>query len=145
MSKRDRQHQFLRRTLEKDGWIITADPLILFLEGAELRADLGAEKVVAAEKEGRKIAIELKEFASVSRVNELEKMMGQLQLYQWALDVQEPDRILFLAVSKEAYAKNFEEPLFQTVVQRNKINLLIYQPDLEEILEWRIHNDIQRS
>jgi hypothetical protein len=145
MSKRDRQHQFLRRTLEKDGWIITADPLILFLEGAELRADLGAEKVVAAEKEGRKIAIELKEFASVSRVNELEKMMGQLQLYQWALDVQEQDRILFLAVSKEAYAKNFEEPLFQTVVQRNKINLLIYQPDLEEILEWRIHNDIQRS
>lgn len=142
MSRRDRLHQALRRTLEKDGWTITADPLILVLEQTELRADLGAEKTFAAEKEGRKIAIELKEFTAVSGVSELEKAIGQLQLYQWALDTQEPDRKLFLAVSEMAYVKYFEKPLFQLVVQRNKINLLVYQPDLEEIVEWIIHNSM---
>lgn len=85
--------------------LITADPLILVLEQTELRADLGAEKTFAAEKEGRKIAIELKEFTAVSGVSELEKAIGQLQLYQWALDAQEPDRKLFLAVSEMAYVK----------------------------------------
>ncbi|BAU15984.1 FdxN element excision controlling factor protein (plasmid) [Leptolyngbya sp. NIES-3755] len=142
MSKRDRYHNALRRTLEKDGWTITADPLILRLEGNDLKADLGAEKTFAAEKAGRKIAIELKEFTAISAVSELEKTIGQLQLYQWALDGQEPDRRLFLAVSEMAYVKHFEKPLFQLVMQRNKINLLIYQPESEEIVEWITHNDM---
>jgi hypothetical protein len=41
VSRRDRYHDALRRTLEKDGWMITADPLILRLEGIDLKADLG--------------------------------------------------------------------------------------------------------
>jgi XisH protein len=73
MSKRDRLHQALRRTLEKDGWTVTADPLILVLEQAVLRADLGAEKTFAAEKAGRKIAIEVKDFTAASGISELEK------------------------------------------------------------------------
>ncbi len=142
MSKRDRLHQSLRRTLEKDGWLITADPLILTLEEAILRADLGAEKTFAAEKDGRKIAIELKEFTAVSSVNELEKTMGQIQLYQWALDVQEPERILFLAVSRVAYLKHFQKSLFKLAVQRNKINLLVYEPNTEVIVQWITHDDM---
>jgi hypothetical protein len=76
MSKRDRLHQALRRTLEKDGWTVTADPLILVLEQAVLRADLGAEKTFAAEKAGRKIAIEVKDFTAASGISELEKNDG---------------------------------------------------------------------
>lgn len=142
MSRRDRYHAALRRTLEKDGWTITADPLVLRLEGIDLKADLGAEKTFAAEKAGQKIALELKEFTATSGVSELEKTMGQLQLYQWALDSNEPDRILFLAVSEAVYVRHFEKPLFQLVVQRNKINLLVYQPDLEEIVQWKTHDDM---
>ncbi len=144
MSKRDRLHQALRQTLEKDGWTITADPLILTLEEAVLRADLGAEKPFSAEKEGRKIAIELKEFTAISGISELEKTMGQIQLYQWALEVQEPDRLLFLAVSQRTYLKYFQKALFRLVVQRNKINLLVYDPDSEVIVEWITHNDTLR-
>ena len=44
MSRRDDLHFPLRRTLEKDGWIITSDPLILVLGETLLKADLGAEK-----------------------------------------------------------------------------------------------------
>ena len=64
MSRRDTLHFALRRTLEKDGWTITSDPLILELGQTILKADLGAEKIFTAEKEGRKIAIEVKDFDS---------------------------------------------------------------------------------
>jgi hypothetical protein len=142
VSRRDRLHQALRRTLEKDGWTVTADPLILVLEQAVLRADLGAEKTFAAEKADRKIAIEVKDFTAASGISELEKTMGQLQLYQWALEVQEPDRWLFLAINQVAYRKYFQRPLFQLAVRRNKINVLVYDSEAEVIVQWLTQDDM---
>jgi len=139
MSRRDDLHFPLRRTLEKDGWIITSDPLILVLGDTLLKADLGAEKLFTAEKEGRKIAVEIKDFDASSVISELEKIMGQLQLYQWALEQQEPERQLFLAISQAVYISQFQRPIFQIAIQRNKINLLIYSPDQEVIIKWITH------
>lgn len=139
MSRRDNLHFSLRRTLEKDGWIITSDPLILVLGQTLLKADLGAEKLFTAEKEGRKIAVEIKDFDASSVISELEKTMGQLQLYQWALEEQEPERQLFLAISQAVYISQFQRPIFQIAIQRNKINLLIYAPDQEVIVKWITH------
>jgi len=144
VSRRDGLHLALRQTLEKDGWTITDDPLILVLEKSLLKADLGAEKTFAAEKEGRKIAIEVKDFTASSAISELEKTMGQLQLYRWALEAQEPERQLFLAISHRAYLKYFQKPLFRLAVQRIQINLLVYDPTEEVILQWLTHNDMQR-
>jgi len=76
MSRRDDLHFSLRHALEKDGWIITDDPLILVLEKTLLKADLGAEKFFTAEKEGRKIAVEVKDFDAVSVISELKKQSG---------------------------------------------------------------------
>ncbi|WP_377478364.1 MAG: element excision factor XisH family protein [Microcoleus anatoxicus] len=145
MSRRDNLHLSLRHTLEKDGWTITDDPLILVLEQTLLKPDLGAEKFFVAEKQGRKIAVEIKDFDSPSVINELEKTMGQLQLYQWALEEQEllekqePKRQLFLAISQAIYIRHFQKPIFQLAVQRNRINLLVYQPEQEAIVEWIVH------
>ncbi|MEI6328749.1 MAG: XisH family protein [Pseudanabaena sp. ELA645] len=139
MSRRDDLHFPLRRTLEKDGWIITSDPLILVLGDTLLKADLGAEKLFTAEKEGQKIAVEIKDFDASSVISELEKTMGQLQLYQWALEQQEPERQLFLAISQAVYISQFQRPIFQIAIQRNKINLLIYSPDQEVIVKWITH------
>lgn len=139
MSRRDDLHFPLCRILEKDGWIITSDPLILVLGDTLLKADLGAEKLFIAEKEGRKIAVEIKDFDASSVISELEKTMGQLQLYQWALEEKEADRQLFLAISQAVYIKHFQKPIFQIAIQRNKINLLIYIPDQEVIIQWITH------
>ncbi|MBS3027936.1 MAG: XisH family protein [Dolichospermum sp. DET50] len=139
MSRRDDLHFPLRRTLEKDGWIITSDTLILVLGQTLLKADLGAEKLFTAEKEGRKIAVEIKDFDASSVISELEKTMGQLQLYQWALEGQEPERQLFLAISQAVYIKHFQKPIFQIAIQRSKINLLIYAPEQEVIIQWITH------
>lgn len=136
MARRDGFHHSVVKALQKDGWIITHDPLELTLKGEKLRADLGAERTLAAEKEGRKIAVEIKGFQGDSPVSDLEKAVGQLQLYQWALDEHQPDRELFLAITEDVYTDLFARPLFSLVVQRNKVNLLIFDEPQEVILQW---------
>lgn len=136
MSRRDDLHFPLRNALEKDGWIITDDPLLLTFEGLPLQADIGAERTFAARKGNEKIAVEVKDFDSRSTTNDLQRMMGQLQLYQWALDDEEPDRTLFLAICFSIYDRHFLKPAFQAVVKRNKINLIIFDEIEEVILQW---------
>jgi hypothetical protein len=69
--------------LEKDGWTITHDPLTITLEDTSdnLFVDLGAERLIAAEKASRKIAVEVKSFVSGSKMTDLENALGQYTLY----------------------------------------------------------------
>ena len=63
MSAKDKFHDAVKQGLEKDGWKITHDPLrIEFGEEDKIQIDLGAEKVLGAEKSGQKIAVEIKSF-----------------------------------------------------------------------------------
>ena len=50
MAAKDIFHQQVRQALEKDGWVITADPLSLRWLGTTLQIDLGAERLIAAER-----------------------------------------------------------------------------------------------
>ena len=59
MPAKDIYHNNVRTALEKDGWTITNDPLTLEIGERSLFVDLGAEKILAAEKQGRKIAVEV--------------------------------------------------------------------------------------
>jgi hypothetical protein len=97
MSRRDTYHDIVKHALIREGWTITHDPY-MFRSEPELSTDLGAERPIAAEREGEKIAVEIKSFLQVSQVSELEKAIGQYELYTWLLHDQEPDRELYVAV-----------------------------------------------
>lgn len=55
-----------------DGWQITDDPLLLTYGGRSLYVDIGAERIIiGAEREGQKIAVEVKSFLSPSPMRDL--------------------------------------------------------------------------
>ncbi len=109
MPAKDLFHDNVRHALEKDGWNITDDPLTLKWEARNLYVDLGGEKIFAAEREGQKIAVEIKSFVSMSEVKDLENALGQYFLYLIILREKEPMRKLYLAVTEEIFLDFFHE------------------------------------
>ena len=61
-------HDTVKLALQKDGWRITHDPYRLRYGIADIYIDLAAEEAIAAEKAGRKIAVEVKSFVSGSTI-----------------------------------------------------------------------------
>lgn len=86
MPARDIFHNAVRSALEKDGWIITQDPLYIKVGIAEFYIDLGAEKLIAAEKSGQQIAVEIKSFLGDSFISEFHLALGQALNYRKALE-----------------------------------------------------------
>jgi hypothetical protein len=56
MPAKDIFHNAVKNALIKDGWTITHDPLRLTWGGKDMYVDLGAERLLAAEKAGQQIA-----------------------------------------------------------------------------------------
>jgi len=136
MPQYDLYHHEVKNALRKDGWLITDDPYTLEYKGLRLYADLGAEKLLAAEKEERKIAIEIKVFNSISQITELQKAIGQYNMYQSILNRVSPERKLFLAISEEVYNDFFQKPAIQDIIKDQKMHLMIFDPEQEVIFQW---------
>lgn len=57
MSARDRFHDAVKIALQKDGWTITADPLFFRFGSIDVYIDLAAERIIAAERDGKALKI----------------------------------------------------------------------------------------
>lgn len=57
MPAKDIYHEIVKQALIKNDWTITDDPLKLTIGGRSLYVDLGAEKLIAAQKGNQKIAV----------------------------------------------------------------------------------------
>ena len=103
MPARDSYHKTVVRALQEDGWTITADPFWLAYGDRDLYVDLAAEEAaLAAEKSGRKIAVEIKSFVGPSPMRELELALGQFVLSS-VLAIVDPERRLYMAVPDDIY------------------------------------------
>lgn len=136
MPAKDIFHNTVKIGLEKEGWEITHDPMYLDFGGVEIYIDLGAEKLIAAERKGKKIAVEVKSFISSSAISEFHKALGQFINYRTALSQKEPDRIMYLAVPNTIYETFFKLELIQLIIKTQNIKLIIYNPNREEIRQW---------
>ncbi|MDJ0676546.1 MAG: element excision factor XisH family protein [Calothrix sp. MO_167.B42] len=136
MPARDIFHNAVKHGLEKEGWKITHDPLTVSFELGDMYIDLGAEKILAAEREGEKIAVEVKSFFKTSAISEFHTALGQFINYRLALFEQEPDRTLYLAVPLDTYTSFFTIRLVQNIINTYQLKLITYTPVTEEIVEW---------
>lgn len=129
-------HNAVKTALIKDGWIITDDPLSLSVGDVDFYIDLGAEKLLAAERNGNRIAVEIKSFLSNSLVSEFHTALGQFLNYRLALLEGNQDRDLYLAVTDDIYQVFFSKAFVQSALKHHQLKILIFNPETEEIKSW---------
>lgn len=133
---KDIYHDNVREALEKDGWRITHDPYPVSVEDVGYEIDFGAEPLIAAEKQEQLIAVEVKSFTGPSAVNEFHRAVGQFNDYSVALEIQDPERILFLAVPEGIWLRFFQKHVIRKSLERIRAKLLIYDPGNNIIVKW---------
>ncbi|MCB0110608.1 MAG: XisH family protein [Caldilineaceae bacterium] len=137
MPRLDYLHNTVKNALTKAGWMITDDPLRISFGIRKVYVDLGAEKsLLAAEKGTEKIAVEIKSFLGVSKMNDLENAIGQYIVYRTYLHEVEPARLLYLAIDSEVYTEVFYDISGRILLDVNQIKLIVVDVELEEITEW---------
>jgi hypothetical protein len=136
MPKLDIYHDTVRRALQKDEWIITHDPFTLKFGRKTLYADLGAERLIAAKKDLKKIVVEVKSFIGISQIHDLQEAFGQYMMYEDILQVQHSDRVLYLAVNEITYNRVFLTDIGQLLMKKHPLRLIVFDEENEVILQW---------
>jgi hypothetical protein len=130
-------HDAVKHALEKEQWIVTDDPLFLRFGGVDMYIDLAAEQLMSAERNGEKIAVEIKSFIGVSATTEFSTALGQFLKYQLALEEEQPERVLYLAIPLDAERSFFTLELPRRLVEKYRVNLIVYEPEEEAIVRWQ--------
>ena len=132
-------HDAVKVALEKEGWMITHDPYTINIPEFRPKQDidLGAEKMLAAEKGVKKIAVEVKSFIKPSLVYDFHTALGQYMNYLIGLKKQEPERLLYLAIP--SYANRAFEGLGMILeaIETYHIRLIVYDANTQTILSWK--------
>ena len=136
MSAKDKFHEEVKRSLIKDQWTVTDDPLKIKSGGKRFEIDFGAERLIFADRGLEKIAIEVKSFLNPSAMTDFYGAMGQFLAYRLALRAEQPERVLYLAVPDDAYRTFFQSQFIQTAIQEYSLLLIVYDPDHEVITQW---------
>ena len=135
MAARDLFHESVKIALQKENWVITDDPLKVEIGGAKFEIDLGAERLLGAQRAGEKIAVEIKTFLGDSPITDYHAALGQFLNYRLALEFKEPDRKLYLAVPVAVHEAFFQREFLQISVERHQVNRIVYDPVNEVIVQ----------
>lgn len=136
MPKLDIIHDSVKNALIKDGWVITDDPYVIQYGRTTLYADLGAERPIAAERDGQKLVIEVKSFIGASKIQDLKEALGQYDIYRYLLEEIAPDRQLYVAVSTVTYKSFFSQDVTQLILKKHQLPLIVVDTETEEIRQW---------
>lgn len=111
MPAKDIFHDCVKNSLVKAGWTITHDPFRIRLTRKNLFVDLGAERLIAADRGTEKIAVEIKSFTQASDIKDLEDALS-------------------------VYKTVFEEEAGQILLEDKLIRLITFDPEQEVISQW---------
>jgi XisH protein len=134
---KDIVHEAVKKALIKDQWLITHDPYKITFGGVNMGVDLGAEKIIAATKDQRKIAIEIKSFLEQSSaIYQFHTALGQFINYRTVLAAKDPERVLYIAIPNFSYESFFTLEFTQLIIQQNQLKLMVFDPEEEVIIQW---------
>jgi hypothetical protein len=91
-----------------------------------------------AEKEGRKIAVEVKSFVGKSNLSEFEKAIGQFIIYRIETRREDAERELFIAVEEKIYNNFFVHPDVIELIETEDLRILVFDEAREVIVRWKI-------
>lgn len=80
--------------------------------------------------------MEVKSFLAASTIYEFHLAIGQCFNYRIALRHKDPQRQLYLAIPIFTYQEFFLRPFAQQTIKEAQINLIVYEPMEEIILQW---------
>jgi hypothetical protein len=130
---KDRYHDLLKNALIKDQWDITDEQVKLKIGDRRLWIDLEASH----QTENRLILVEVKEMVSASQVDDLANSVGQYLMYRVALENKNIQIPLYMAVSTTTFQGILSEEIGQLLIDQFGISLIVFDPDNEEVTEWR--------
>lgn len=102
-------------------WNITHDPLSFKIGNTQVQIDLGAERLIAAERGKEKIAVEIKTFSNQSFITAFYEAVGKYVVYRNVLKLLQPERELFLALPDDIYTRFFDELVIKKTMQEEKL------------------------
>ncbi|MGF1496682.1 MAG: element excision factor XisH family protein [Elainellaceae cyanobacterium] len=115
---------------------MTHDPFPVDYGDVQMQIDLGAERLLAAERGTEKIAVEVKSFTNPSAISEFHTAVGQYLNYRRALRSQEPTRILYLAIPNQTYDGFFRLRFVEESVKEYQLYLIVYDVEDRRIVQW---------
>lgn len=137
MARKDIIHDVVKSALETDGWTITDDPFYVKIEGGRgLEIDLGAEKLLAAEKGSEKIVVEIKSFIA-SVLHSFHQTLGQYLDYRDALEESNINRDIFIALPEEAYNKINSYPFILRRIEKYDLKIIVIDVKEKKIAKWK--------
>ena len=137
MPAKNLDHDAVRDALIADGWTITDDPLTVRYGNRRVYVDIGAERTLAAERDGRRIAIEIQSFVGDSHMDSLHHAVGQYCVYRVLLARTKANRELYLAVTEGVYSEALSDQIGQAVIADLDIKLLIFDASNRRVVEWK--------
>jgi hypothetical protein len=72
-----------------------------------------------------------------TKATDFHAALGQFLNYRLALQITEPNRILYLAVPFDTFDSFFQEVFVQQAVALYQVKLIVYDPRQEVIIAWR--------
>lgn len=99
--------------------------------------DIGAEKVIVAEKENERIAVEVKSFVHISILHDFLLAVGQFYVYRKILDKNDPERTLFVALPEFVFERIIKFDWAKEVVSGLDMKFILYDTNLKIITAWK--------
>jgi len=135
MPNQDKYHETVLQCLVRDGWTIVKEQEYISIGSYHETNRRLYIDIKARHDSDILVLIEVKGLER-SPVHELMELLGQYLIYKIALDQLGIDIPLYMAIPIIAYQDIIQHILGQEMLHLYSVPLLVFDPILEEIVEW---------